>query len=115
MKAQALRDSSMTSYMMSKKTMEINPHHIIIKALKERYTSDQTSNTLKDLVNLIFESSLIASGFNIEEPATFVNRINNMIKLGLSLEDTEVKQTNEVEEVTQTNEVIEETHMEEVD
>ena len=112
MKAQALRDSSMTSYMMSKKTMEINPHHIIIKSLKERYTSDETSNTLKDLVNLIFESSLIASGFNIEEPATFVNRINNMIKLGLSLEDAEVT---EVTEVEQTNEVEEETHMEEVD
>ena len=115
MKAQALRDSSMTSYMMSKKTMEINPHHIIIKSLKERYTSDETSNTLKDLVNLIFESSLIASGFNIEEPATFVNRINNMIKLGLSLEDTEVEQTKEVEDTKETKEVEEETHMEEVD
>ena len=116
MKAQALRDSSMTSYMMSKKTMEINPHHIIIKALKQRYASNETNNTLKDLVNLIFESSLIASGFNIEEPATFVNRINNMIKLGLSLEDTEVEETNEVEEETKTeHEVEEETHMEEVD
>jgi molecular chaperone HtpG len=88
MKAQALRDSSMTSYMMSKKTMEINPHHIIIKALKEQHSKDENNKTLKDLINLIFESSLIASGFNIEEPATFVNRINNMIKLGLSLDDT---------------------------
>jgi len=51
-------------------------------------------------INLIFESSLIASGFNIEEPATFVNRINNMIKLGLSLDDTtdEDKEALEVED-----------------
>jgi molecular chaperone HtpG len=88
MKAQALHNSNASSYMMSKKTMEINPYHIIIKALKEQHTKDENSNTLKDLVNLIFESSLIASGFNIEEPATFVNRINNMIKLGLSLDET---------------------------
>ena len=92
MKAQALRDTTMSSYMMSKKTMEINPHHIIIKALKEQHTKDENSKTLTDLINLIFESSLISSGFNIEEPATFVNRINNMIKLGLSLEEEDVKE-----------------------
>ena len=86
MKAQALRDSNMSSYMMSKKTMEINPHHIIIKALKDRL-DDENNGSLKDLVHLIFESSLIASGFNIEEPTTFVNRINKMIKLGLSLDE----------------------------
>jgi molecular chaperone HtpG len=116
MKAQALRDSNMSSYMMSKKTMEINPHHIIIKTLKERYAKDENSNVLTDLVNLIFESSLIASGFNIEEPATFVNRINNMIKLGLSLDETEETQeekAQECEEIEQTED--EETHMEEVD
>jgi molecular chaperone HtpG len=42
---------------------------------------------VRDLVSLLYESSLISSGFSIEEPATFVNRINNMIKLGLSLND----------------------------
>jgi molecular chaperone HtpG len=96
--------------------MEINPHHIIIKTLKERYAKDENSNVLTDLVNLIFESSLIASGFNIEEPATFVNRINNMIKLGLSLDETEETQeekAQECEEIEQTED--EETHMEEVD
>ena len=123
MKAQALRDSNASSYMMSKKTMEINPHHIIIKTLKERYVNDENSNTLKDLINLIFESSLIASGFNIEEPASFVNRINRMIKLGLSLdEDEEValeKITEQKEEDNKYEEYDEEakveTHMEDVD
>jgi molecular chaperone HtpG len=99
MKAQALRDSNMSSYMMSKKTMEINPHHIIIKTLMERYSGDENSKTLKDLVNLIFESSLIASGFNIEEPAIFVNRINNMIKLGLSLDEDEKPEVEEDKDI----------------
>jgi molecular chaperone HtpG len=75
---------------MSKKIMEINPHHGIIKSLKDRINLATNEHMIKDLVNLLYESSLISSGFSIEEPATFVNRINNMIKIGLSIEDDEV-------------------------
>jgi molecular chaperone HtpG len=89
MKAQALRDTNMNSYMTSKKTMEINPNHAIIKALKAQVEKQEHANTLKDLVNLLFESSLINSGFSLEEPSTFVNRINRIIKLGLSIDDDE--------------------------
>lgn len=117
MKAQALRDSNMSSYMMSKKTMEINPSHSIIKALKERHAKDENDSTLKDLVHLLFESSLINSGFSIEEPSIFVNRINRMIKLGLSLddeEDVEVEQLPPLEEDNK-DAIEEESKMEEVD
>ena len=115
MKAQALRDSNMSSYMMSRKTMEINPSHSIIKALKERHAKDENDSTLKDLVNLLFESSLINSGFSIEEPSTFVNRINRMIKLGLSLDDDEDEVEEELPPLEEKSEVQEESKMEEVD
>ena len=122
MKAQALRDSN-NSYMMSKKIMEINPHHSIIKSLKERVKSPENEPMIRDLVTLLYESSLISSGFSIEEPATFVNRINNMIKLGLSLDDDDEKSVDAKEDAKEdevkAEDVKEEedtqTHMEEVD
>lgn len=87
MKAQALRDNSTMGYMAAKKNLEINPDHSIINKINDKVTADPNDKSIKDLVLLMFETALLTSGFNLEEPQTHANRIFRMIKLGLNIDE----------------------------
>ncbi len=115
MKAQALRDSSMTSYMVSKKTMEINPKNPIIQELRNKADVDQSDKTVKDLIWLLFDTSLLTSGFSLDEANTFANRIHRMIKLGLSIFEDDNKEDDDLPPLQESADSAADNKMEEVD
>ena len=115
MKAQALRDNSMSTYMTSKKTMEVNPDHPIIRELVKKVATDSQDKTVKDLVWLLFDTSMLVSGFSLDEPNTFAGRLHRMIKLGLSIDEDGADEDEEVPELEASGDAAEASKMEEVD
>ena len=115
MKAQALSSKDM-GFMMSKKTLEINPNNNIIKRIKDKLDSDQNeSKTLNDLIHLLYDVTLQSSGFTLDDPSTFSNRILKLINIGLGVEE----ETEDVEDINSNTPELEsvetESMMEQVD
>lgn len=99
MKAQALGDAAAREYMNAKKILEINPTHPIIQHMCESH-----ENTNKNFIWMLYESSLISSGFSLNEPNVYVKRVYDIIESGLSIANTKVQ----VAELTATEDVEEE-------
>ena len=91
MKSQALQNPEKAKYMKAHKIMMLNPRHPIIASLKNLVEEDGESDVARDLANLLYDSSLMNSGFMIEEPNEFATRLYTLMKESLQLDSLELE------------------------
>ena len=107
-KAQAFTNQEKTpSYMLAKKTLELNPSHPVMKKMLNE-VKDSEDGTLSEAsteyADLMFQMAILNSGFNVENPMDLTEPLEKLIKVGFGLsrdepvEDIEVELDDEEEE-----------------
>jgi molecular chaperone HtpG len=80
MKAQTLANNQMSQFMMPKKTLELNPNNNMIKQLNNLVNLENDSDNLVDYyINILYSSSILDSGFSLENPRQFSENIYKML------------------------------------
>jgi len=96
MKSQAFSDQQKAAYMMSRKTMELNPRHPLVYKLLEKVKEDKEASENKDLAWLLYDTALLNSGFSMESSEEFSLRMYRLMQKGLELPDLELRADIEV-------------------
>ena len=76
------------NYMLAKKTLELNPHHPVIKEMLSKVKASEGGDVpdeVKDYASLLYNAALLNSGFLIENPAEFVDPLQKLLKVGFGL------------------------------
>ena len=87
-KAQAFaqQDKITAQFLYARKTLEINPNHPAIKALKDLVgTSDKVSEDVEDTAMLLFENAMLETGYSLPDPHAFGLRMEKVLKFNLGL------------------------------
>ena len=117
-KAQAFANQDKAaSYMLAKKTLELNPHHPVIKQMLSKVKEATDGNVDPDVgeyADLLYNIALLNSGFVIEHPTDFTAPLHKLLKVGLGLRKDEPVEEIEVDisSVEEEESVIEEPDVE---
>merc|ERR1712134_142590 len=104
MKAQAFQNKDQLKMMSGRKTLEVNPNHPVIVDLLNKVKADKEDAAALDSAQVLFQTALIESGYEIADPAALVNRVYRLMskELGVDpdapLKEVEVPEEEEAEE-----------------
>ena len=108
-KSQTLGQTDSANAMLNKRVLEINPQHPIIKKIKNINDTEEY-NSLRDLLDLVINSALLYSGYQIIKPVDFSKKVLNVVMLGMDINDDEEEEVaidkdpfNNVETIDMTN------------
>merc|ERR1711953_118502 len=104
MKAQSFQNKDQVSMMSGRKTLEVNPNHPVIVDLLAKVKADKEDKAGVDTAQVLFQTALIESGYEIADPSALVNRVYRLMskELGVDpdapLKEVEVPEDEEEEE-----------------
>merc|ERR1712146_271598 len=104
MKAQSFQNKDQVSMMSGRKTLEVNPNHPVIADLLSKVKGDKEDKAALDTAQVLFQTALIESGYEIADPSALVNRVYRLMskELGVDpdapLKEVEVPEGEEEEE-----------------
>merc|ERR1712176_149231 len=99
MKAQAFQNKDQLSTMSGRKTLEINPKHPVVTDLLAKVKADKEDSAAKDTAQVLFQTALIESGYDIADPSALVNRVYRLMSKELGVDpDAPLKEVEVPEE-----------------
>jgi len=99
MKAQAFQNKDQLSMMSGRKTLEINANHPVIVDLLSKVKEDKENKAALDTAQVLFQTALIESGYEIADPSALVNRVYRLMSKELGVDpDAPLKEVEVPEE-----------------
>jgi len=96
MKAQTMSDPKAKKMYSPRKILEINPNHPIIMELNRKVQLDEEDQNMLDIVQLLYETAALTSGFSVEDPSSFSGRIVRLLNQNLELHPNDTPQEEQV-------------------
>merc|ERR1712203_713857 len=117
MKAQAFQNKDQLSMMSGRKTLEVNPNHPVIADLLAKVKASKEDAAAMDTAQVLFQTALIESGYEIADPSALVNRVYRLMSKELGVDPDaplkEIEVPEEEEEEAEEEEESEESDEEE--